>query len=118
MILINQVEKYHTGDSSDPSSSGGNWRLWPFSFRRTKSEKVQPPAPDANDTNISNSSVNPDTDKNQVDPGLLKKNVRATTPTSEQLVSLNLKEGKNIVTFTFSTSMLGKQEVSSAFCLK
>lgn len=41
----------------------------------------------------------------------VKKVVRAISPTSEQLASLNLKEGRNTVTFTFSTSMLGKQQV-------
>lgn len=40
-----------------------------------------------------------------------KKGIRVLSPTSEQLASLNLKEGKNIVTFTFSTPMLGKQQV-------
>lgn len=40
-----------------------------------------------------------------------KKGIRVLSPTTEQLASLNLKEGKNIVTFTFSTQMLGKQQV-------
>lgn len=40
-----------------------------------------------------------------------KKKIRVATPTSEQLASLNLKEGKNTVVFTFSTPMLGKQQV-------
>lgn len=44
-------------------------------------------------------------------PKVLKKMVRANTPTSEQLASLNLKEGRNVITFTFSTGMLGKQRV-------
>lgn len=39
-----------------------------------------------------------------------KKGIRVLSPTTEQLASLNLKEGKNIVTFTFSTQMLGKQQ--------
>lgn len=40
-----------------------------------------------------------------------KKKIRVATPTSEQVASLNLKEGKNTVVFTFSTPMLGKQQV-------
>lgn len=40
-----------------------------------------------------------------------KKKIMLTTPTSEQLATLNLKEGKNIVVFTFSTAMLGTQQV-------
>ncbi|KAL6982328.1 phosphatidate phosphatase [Sarracenia purpurea var. burkii] len=43
--------------------------------------------------------------------------VRAITPTPEQLASLNLKEGKNTVTFTFSTSMLGSQQVDARIYL-
>ncbi|XP_028122414.1 phosphatidate phosphatase PAH2-like isoform X1 [Camellia sinensis] len=42
-----------------------------------------------------------------------KKKVRAVTPTSEQLASLNLNKGKNTVTFTFSTAMLGPQQVDA-----
>lgn len=40
-------------------------------------------------------------------------NVRANTPTSEQLASLNLKEGRNTVTFSFCTDMLWKYQVSN-----
>ncbi|KAF3457799.1 hypothetical protein FNV43_RR02459 [Rhamnella rubrinervis] len=39
---------------------------------------------------------------------ILKKMVRFISPTSEQLASLNLKEGRNTVTFKFSTPMLGR----------
>ncbi|KAL2249610.1 UNVERIFIED_CONTAM: Phosphatidate phosphatase PAH2, partial [Sesamum indicum] len=46
-----------------------------------------------------------------------KKIVRTLTPTSEQLASLKLKEGKNIVIFTFSTAMLGKQQVDARIFL-
>lgn len=52
-------------------------------------------------------------------PKANRKRVRVVSPTSEELASLNLKEGRNSVTFTFSTSMLGKQQVlhSSVACL-
>lgn len=39
--------------------------------------------------------------------------VRANAPTSEQLASLNLKEGSNIITFSFSTPMMGRRQVSN-----
>ncbi|XWS14684.1 hypothetical protein CRYUN_Cryun35bG0030300 [Craigia yunnanensis] len=39
--------------------------------------------------------------------------IRAITPTSEQLASLNLKDGMNHITFTFSTAMLVKQQVDA-----
>lgn len=48
----------------------------------------------------------------ELKPRVVKKMVRITSPTSEQLASLNLKEGRNTVTFTFSTAMLGNQQVS------
>ncbi|KAK1405743.1 Phosphatidate phosphatase [Heracleum sosnowskyi] len=46
-----------------------------------------------------------------------KKGIRVLSPTTEQLASLNLKEGRNIVTFTFSTPMLGKQQVDARIYL-
>ncbi|XP_019430728.1 PREDICTED: phosphatidate phosphatase PAH2-like [Lupinus angustifolius] len=45
------------------------------------------------------------------------KKLRAKTPTSEQLASLNLKEGRNIVTFSFSTTMLGTRQVDARIYL-
>lgn len=50
-------------------------------------------------------------EKDGLKPKVKSKKVRVLTPTPEQLASLNLKEGKNIVNFTFSTSMLGPQQV-------
>lgn len=47
-------------------------------------------------------------------PKYRKKKFRANTPTSEQVASLNLREGINTITFTFSTAMLGKQQVTFA----
>lgn len=44
-------------------------------------------------------------------PKIPKKKIMVNTPEPEQLATLNLKEGKNIVVFTFSTAMLGKQQV-------
>ncbi|GLJ48230.1 hypothetical protein SUGI_1018340 [Cryptomeria japonica] len=46
-----------------------------------------------------------------------KRKMRSNTPTSEQLASLNLKEGQNIITFTFSTRVLGKQQVDARIYL-
>ncbi|KAF7817503.1 phosphatidate phosphatase PAH2-like isoform X1 [Senna tora] len=109
----------------DPSrinpSPGGNWGLWPFSFRRSRSGTAMLPAPsDANITTSGNATertISIDVDKNELKPNPTRKKVRAKTPTSEQLASLNLKEGKNIVTFTFSTAMLGKQQVEAQIYL-
>ncbi|QHN88456.1 hypothetical protein HN51_042378 [Arachis hypogaea] len=43
--------------------------------------------------------------------------VRADTPTSEQLASLNLQEGRNLVTFRYSTAMLGTQKIDARIYL-
>jgi phosphatidate phosphatase LPIN len=96
-------------------ASGGSWRIWPFSFKRSRSRKISQQA--LNDTrssvseNMSDCNLHTDKDYSVINPKVTKKMVRANTPTSEQLASLNLKEGRNVVTFTFSTAMLGKQQV-------
>ncbi|MBO8631187.1 hypothetical protein INO08_15890, partial [Staphylococcus aureus] len=46
-----------------------------------------------------------------------KKVVKSIVPTSEQLASLNLKDGQNVITFTFSTAMLGRQQVDASVYL-
>lgn len=66
-----------------------------------------------------------DREKDVPRPKISKKKIVLTTPTSEQLATLNLKEGKNTVVFTFSTAVLGKQQVicgdfipiTSPFCV-
>lgn len=130
IIAVDQVEKNHAGDpSTNNPSPGGNWRIWPFSLRRsgsrdampptpndvknTTSENKMPPTPNDAKNTTSENKIRADVNKNELKPNLIKKKVRETTPTSEQIASLNLKEGRNIVTFTFSTSVLGKQEVSN-----
>lgn len=47
----------------------------------------------------------------------MKKKVRWLTPSSEELAALNLKEGSNVVTFRFSTAMLGLQQVDARIYL-
>jgi phosphatidate phosphatase LPIN len=116
MIPVDRVEKSLVGDSSKVIvASGGSWRIWPFSFKRSRSRKISQQA--LNDTrssvseNMSDCNLHTDKDYGVINPKVTKKMVRANTPTSEQLASLNLKEGRNVVTFTFSTAMLGKQQV-------
>ncbi|XP_028768511.1 phosphatidate phosphatase PAH2-like [Neltuma alba] len=103
--------------SAHKPSPSGNWKLWPFPFRTSSSEKAMVPAADDKDTNASVSSINKDADKNELKPKIFKKNVRAKTPTAEQLASLNLKEGKNTVTFTFSMDTLENEQVDAQIFL-
>nr|KYP64519.1 Lipin-2 [Cajanus cajan] len=116
--------EYLVGDDPSPHHPppGGNWRIWPFSLRRTGSRKsmLPPPPSDAKGTTLGNSpenTIGTDMNKNDLKPNKLKKKVRITTPTSEQLASLNLKDGMNTVTFTFSTAVLGKQQVDARIYL-
>ena len=116
MIPVDRVEKSIEGDASKAIvSRSGSWRLWPFSLKRSRSRKAVQPAPadiqvlDAE--NAVDGTVASDNDKNLFIPKQVKKMIRAITPTSEELASLNLKDGMNHITFTFSTAMLGKQQV-------
>lgn len=116
MIPVDRVEKSLVGDPSKAMvASGGSWRLWPFSFKRSRSRKtMQPPLSGTRNSdaeNVSDSNIGVDRDKDVLKPKATKKMARAIIPTSEQLASLNLKEGRNVVTFTFSTAMLGNQQV-------
>ncbi|XP_010538127.1 PREDICTED: phosphatidate phosphatase PAH2-like [Tarenaya hassleriana] len=104
MIAVDRVEK--PGDSAPGS---GGWKIWPFSLRTSRSsDKIQDPF---------TSETGNDETRNVSKPKPVKKTVRALTPTSENLASLNLKEGRNDVTFTFSTNMLGTQQVDARIYL-
>ncbi|KAF2324398.1 hypothetical protein GH714_013610 [Hevea brasiliensis] len=109
----------------DPSkaivTTGGSWRLWPFTFRRSRSRRITQPTVtgrrSSDAENFSDSNIYMDDEKNVVKPKISKKMIRAIAPTSEELASLNLKEGSNTVTFTFSSAMLGRQKVDARIYL-
>ncbi|XP_050213038.1 uncharacterized protein LOC126664601 isoform X2 [Mercurialis annua] len=102
-------------------TTGGSWRLWPFPFRRSRSRKITQPALDNTRSSdvetVSESHNEVESNRNVLNGEALKKMVKAFTPTSEELASLNLKEGSNEVTFTFSTSVLGRQKVDARIYL-
>lgn len=116
MIVVDQVEKTITGDPSKASiAPSGNWGLWPFPFRRSRSRKgMQPVLSDVGNSDADNASeikFGVAEAKDMLEGKVVKKTVRVLCPTSEQLASLNLREGRNTVTYTFLTPMLGKQQV-------
>ncbi|KAJ0244257.1 Phosphatidate phosphatase PAH1 [Hirschfeldia incana] len=103
-----------------PSSSGRRWRLWPIPFRRVKTIEH---------TTSSNSSSEEDLFVDS-EPGLQnspevlsttesrhesprRQLVRTNVPTNEQIASLDLKDGQNMITFSFSTRVLGTQQVDA-----
>ncbi|KAJ3697034.1 hypothetical protein LUZ61_000739 [Rhynchospora tenuis] len=104
MIRVEQV---------DPTKSivraAGSWRLWPFGFKRSKTISTYTVTRDGLDSNL------------EVCEGVNaksgRKKVRSLVPSTEEIASLHLKEGRNVVTFTFSTPVLGKQQVDARIFL-
>ncbi|KAL9659452.1 hypothetical protein QQ045_024258 [Rhodiola kirilowii] len=106
------------GVSPEPlDMSDKPWGIWPFTFKRSRSMKSSKPVSRSPrkslSCNCSNGTSKQDSDNVKCKPKLTRKKMKTVTPTSEQLASLNLKEGRNDVTFTFSTAMLGDQQVDA-----
>ncbi|XP_056177138.1 phosphatidate phosphatase PAH2-like isoform X2 [Syzygium oleosum] len=118
MIAIDKDERTLDGDASKAIiSPGGSWRIWPFSFKSSKSRKAMYSVRSFGAESVSEIANSLNADELLPKPEVVKKMARAMTPTSKQLASLNLKEGSNLVTFTFSTAMLGKQQVDARIYL-
>ncbi|XP_076917728.1 phosphatidate phosphatase PAH1-like [Bidens hawaiensis] len=100
-----------TGPDSTPS--GRKWWLWPIPFRRVKTL-------DHNNSNLSEdvfldseSVFDPAETSPTGLPSPHKQFVRTQVPTTKQISSLNLKDGQNMVSFIFSTRVLGVQKVDA-----
>uniref|UniRef100_A0A0D9WHD8 LNS2/PITP domain-containing protein n=1 Tax=Leersia perrieri TaxID=77586 RepID=A0A0D9WHD8_9ORYZ len=65
------------------------------------------------DFKLSGPSILKNAPENNINQSPRKQFVRTLIPTSEQVASLNLKEGQNIITFSFSTRVLGRQQVEA-----
>ncbi|KAM7276131.1 hypothetical protein ACFE04_017997 [Oxalis oulophora] len=109
----NDEATQNEGDVANPPSVGnasnsGNWSLWPFSSKKSRSQKDAPPGP--RDANILESSITKDEGENVAQRPKavkIKKMVMVKAPTSQQLASLNLKQGRNTIAFNFSTEDQG-----------
>ncbi|XP_059646975.1 phosphatidate phosphatase PAH1-like [Cornus florida] len=115
-----ETSKSKDDDSGLPSTpSGRRWRLWPIPFRRVKtlehtssnssSEEVFVDS----ESGSQNQPVVPSPTSHGGSESPHKQLLRTNVPTTEQIASLNLKEGQNMVTFTFSTRVLGMQQVDA-----
>uniref|UniRef100_A0A7N1A811 LNS2/PITP domain-containing protein n=1 Tax=Kalanchoe fedtschenkoi TaxID=63787 RepID=A0A7N1A811_KALFE len=97
--------------------SDKSWGIWPFTFKRSRSMKSSKPVSRSPRKSLScsyaDSTSKLDTDSVKYKPKFTRKKIKTVIPTSEQLASLNLKDGRNEVTFTFSTAMLGDQQVDA-----
>lgn len=99
---------------------GGSERNGPIPFRRSRGIKVSDVMnadENLNDVENPNETSDLERETDAIKVKVNKKKVRTLTPTSKQLASLNLKEGKNVVIFTFSTAMLGNQQVDARIFL-
>ncbi|XP_042476745.1 phosphatidate phosphatase PAH1-like isoform X2 [Macadamia integrifolia] len=105
------------GTTSAPSSR--RWMLWPIPFRRVKTLKHTGSNSSNEDVFVDsepgsqNSFVEPAPISNTGSESPPKQLVRTNVPTTEQIASLNLKEGQNEITFSFSTRVLGTQKVDA-----
>ncbi|XP_048127104.1 phosphatidate phosphatase PAH1 [Rhodamnia argentea] len=102
-----------------PTSSGRRWRLWHIPFRRVKTLQHESSNSSNEETFLDSepASQNVATEStsvaNQDVKSPHKQHIRTKIPTSEQIASLNLEEGQNKVTFSFSTRVLGTQQVDA-----
>ncbi|PWA78706.1 HAD-like domain-containing protein [Artemisia annua] len=99
--------------SKNGDDNGKSWSLWPFT--KSKSKRLSDKEHSSKKDSDRDSGSEVDAEKDHVPKSInLKKEL---TPSPEQLASLNLTEGKNTVTFTFSTAVLGNQQVSARIFL-
>ncbi|XP_019159281.1 PREDICTED: phosphatidate phosphatase PAH1-like isoform X3 [Ipomoea nil] len=108
-----------SGFSGTPS--GRRWRLWPNPFRRVKSLEHRSSNSTTEDASVDSEctlqnqgvEVEPNATPQGGKESSHKQFVRTNIPTSDEIASLNLKEGQNTVSFIFSTRVLGEQKVEA-----
>ncbi|KAK1301279.1 hypothetical protein QJS10_CPB12g01626 [Acorus calamus] len=119
-IAVDRDDKNCQGDASRDISPSGSWRLWPFSLKKSTTMRTIHSVADDN-REASNDNASEGTGSvskgNNKQNKCMRRQVQSVTPTSEQLASLNLKDGRNVITFNFSTAMLGRQQVDARIYL-
>ncbi|MQM12344.1 hypothetical protein Taro_045264, partial [Colocasia esculenta] len=103
-----------------PSPSTRRWRLWPIPFRRVKSFQHRSSNSSVEDVFVdSDSGLQSPPDESMASlsgTGIQsprKQFLRTNIPITEQIASLKLKDGQNTIAFSFSTRVLGKQQVDA-----
>ncbi|XP_057722492.1 phosphatidate phosphatase PAH1-like [Arachis stenosperma] len=117
-IPVEQGDALSRDGDAGSASSGRRWRLWPIPFRRVKTLEHSTSNASSDeifvDTESELQSSLLDPSPKSYNPGSPHKQfVRTNVPGNEQIASLNLKEGQNLVTFSFSTRVLGTQQVDA-----
>ncbi|KAH6825734.1 Lipin family protein [Perilla frutescens var. hirtella] len=105
-------------DSGIPSTPSRRWRLWPIPFRRVKTLEHTSSMSSNEDSYLDSEAVSPSqsvttTPAHPATESPRKQIIRTNVPTTDQIESLNLKEGQNMVNFVFSTRVLGSQKVEA-----
>lgn len=104
-----EILKHGEDECALPSTpSGRRWRLWSLPFRRVKTLEHTSSNLTAEEVaaNVEHAGSTPTSSVLIESPR--KQLLRTNVPTSEEIASLNLKEGKNMVNFIFSAGVLGK----------
>ncbi|WOK97668.1 phosphatidate phosphatase PAH2-like isoform X3 [Canna indica] len=114
VISVDGAER-RIDSSGNLRPSQGSWNLWPFLKRSKTTTNAQATSEDRKEMHsrsVSNISL-----ESNMQETKNSKMVQSLTPTSEELASLNLKEGQNLVKFSFLTPMLGLQQVDARIYL-
>lgn len=120
VIPVEQVDTQNKSPEVDsgitPTPSGRRWRLWPIPFRRVRT--LEPSNSISSNEEVfvdSESSLhNSQAEQTSVSPSVNgTQHLKTHIPTIEQIASLNLREGQNMITFSFSTRVLGTQQVDA-----
>ncbi|KAL5546271.1 hypothetical protein UlMin_005958 [Ulmus minor] len=104
----------------ESTPSGRRWRLWFSPFRSVKTLEHTTSNSSNEDEFVDSESVlhnstidTTPTSSQSFAESPRKQFVRTNVPTTEQIASLNLKDGQNLITFSFSTRVLGRQQVDA-----
>ncbi|KAJ3669163.1 hypothetical protein LUZ60_011113 [Juncus effusus] len=136
-----QIEEPKEDDNNNSNNKGiigispsasRRWRLWPIPFRMSRSIQrtnstestdelfldsepfLHSPTNSDNASELGGSVSSKISSANNNENGSPRKQfVRANLPTNEQIALLNLKEGQNNITFSFTTRVFGKQQVDA-----
>lgn len=108
-------------DSGMPLTPSKRWRLWPIPFRRVKTLEHTSSMSSNEEAYLDSEAISPShsagtTPRHPGSESPRKQIIRTNVPTTDQIASLNLKEGQNMVNFVFSTRVLGSQKVGNLPC--
>ncbi|KAF7804522.1 phosphatidate phosphatase PAH1 [Senna tora] len=106
------------GKDQGSASPGRRWRLWPIPFRKVKTLEHTSSNSSNEDVFVDSesgfqNSLGEPTPTSSSHRSPRKQLIRTNVPTNDQIESLNLNEGQNLVTFSFSTRVLGEQQVDA-----